>query len=200
MDLSLGYAMKASGHGPVCEHNDARALRYPAGILIAIIAVLTATAVAPAMAADGTSSGGSETIFVAELGVLLLVGRLMGEAAQRLGQPAVMGQLVGGLLLGPSVFGAIWPHAQQVLFPSSGAQKSMIDAISQLGILMLLLLTGMETDLQLVKRVGRSAITVAAAGVAVPFVCGFALGEFCPSRMPASSPRSSSAPRYRSPR
>ena len=156
-------------------------MRYPAGILIAIIAVLTATAVVPAMAADGASSGGSETIFVAELGVLLLVGRLMGEAAQRLGQPAVMGQLVGGLLLGPSVFGAIWPHAQHVLFPSSGAQKSMIDAISQLGILMLLLLTGMETDLQLVKRVGRSAITVAAAGVAVPFICGFALGEFLPA-------------------
>jgi Kef-type K+ transport system membrane component KefB/nucleotide-binding universal stress UspA family protein len=182
MALSLGYAMTASGHGPVREHSEVRALRYPAGLLIAIVAVLTAAA-APAMAADGALSGGSETIFVAELGVLLLVGRLMGEAAQRLGQPAVMGQLVGGLLLGPSVFGAIFPHAQQVLFPSSGAQKSMIDAISQLGILMLLLLTGMETDLQLVKRVGRSAITVAAAGVAVPFICGFALGEFLPAEL-----------------
>ena len=59
----------------------------------------------------------------------------------------------------------------------------MIDAVSQLGILMLLLLTGMETDLQLVQRVGRAAITVALAGVAVPFVCGFALGEMLPAEL-----------------
>jgi Kef-type K+ transport system membrane component KefB/nucleotide-binding universal stress UspA family protein len=57
----------------------------------------------------------------------------------------------------------------------------MLNAVSQLGILMLLLLTGMETDLQLVKRVGRAAVTVAAAGVALPFVCGFALGEMLPA-------------------
>ena len=99
-------------------------MRYPAGILIAIIAVLTVTTVAPAMAADGASSGGSETIFVAELGVLLLVGRLMGEAAQRIGQPAVMGQLIGGLLLGPSVFGAIWPAAQHALFPAPARRRA----------------------------------------------------------------------------
>ena len=131
--------------------------------------------------AGGGTAGGSETLFVVEIGVLLLVGRLMGEAAQRIGQPPVMGQLVGGLLLGPSVFGLIWPDAQHALFPDSGAQKSMIDAISQLGILMLLLLTGMETDLQLVRRVGRAAVTVAIAGVAVPFACGFTLGEMLPA-------------------
>ena len=107
----------------------------------------------------------------------------MGEAAQRLGQPAVMGQLIGGLLLGPSVLGLIWPAAQHALFPGTPEQKSMINAVSQLGILMLLLLTGMETDLQLVKRVGRAAVTVAAAGVALPFICGFALGEMLPDAL-----------------
>ncbi|HSZ67866.1 MAG TPA: cation:proton antiporter [Xanthobacteraceae bacterium] len=138
----------------------------------------------PAQAAATGGNGpvpASETIFLVEIGLLLLVGRIMGEAAQRIGQPAVMGQLIGGLLLGPSVFGAIWPGAQHALFPDSGTQKSMIDAVSQLGILMLLLLTGMETDLQLVRRVGRAAITVAIAGVAVPFACGFALGEMLPA-------------------
>ena len=59
----------------------------------------------------------------------------------------------------------------------------MINAVSQLGILMLLLLTGMETDLQLVKRVGRAAVTVAIAGVALPFICGFALGEMLPAAL-----------------
>src|SRR5579862_7161573 len=136
-----------------------------------------------AFAADNAAAAGSEAIFIAELGLLLLVGRLMGEAAQRLGQPAVMGQLIGGLLLGPSVLGLIWPAAQHALFPGTPEQKSMINAVSQLGILMLLLLTGMETDLQLVKRVGRAAVTVAAAGVALPFVCGFALGEMLPDAL-----------------
>jgi len=138
---------------------------------------------AAALAAQGAPSESSLTIFVAELGVLLLVGRLMGEAAQRIGQPHVMGQLIGGLLLGPSVLGALWPQAQHALFPSADAQKNLIEGVAQLGILMLLLLTGMETDLPLVRRVGRTAVMVAIAGVAIPFACGMALGEMLPDSL-----------------
>ena len=180
--------MKVLGHGylrgwppPV------RAWRRSAAILpicIAITAFMTMFASMAWAASDvGGGSGGSATVFIAELGVLLLVGRLMGEAATRIGQPAVMGQLIGGLLLGPSLLGLVWPSAEHFLFSGAPAQKSMIDAVSQLGILMLLLLTGMETDLQLVRRVGRAAITVALAGVALPFACGFALGEFLPESL-----------------
>jgi Kef-type K+ transport system membrane component KefB/nucleotide-binding universal stress UspA family protein len=135
-----------------------------------------------AHAAEG-ASGHSEMIFFLQLGLLLVVGRAMGEAAQRIGQPAVMGQLIGGLVLGPSVFGLLWPEAQQTIFPASPEQKSMIGAVSQLGILMLLLVTGMETDLKLVRRVGRAAIMVSMAGVALPFICGFALGEMLPDSL-----------------
>jgi Kef-type K+ transport system membrane component KefB len=109
-----------------------------------------------------------EALFLAQIALLLLVGRLMGEAMQRIGQPAVMGQLIAGILLGPSVFGAIWPEAQRSLFASSPQQQSMVDAVSQLGILMLLLLTGMETDLRLVKQARRAAISTSIAGVLVP--------------------------------
>jgi Kef-type K+ transport system membrane component KefB/nucleotide-binding universal stress UspA family protein len=174
--------MTAPGHGPVRASPLAHALRHPFGILIAVLAFLAASGVT-ALAADGALTGHSDAVFIAELGLLLVVGRLMGEAAQRIGQPPVMGQLIGGLLLGPSVFGLLWPSAQHALFPGTAEQKSMIDAVSQLGILMLLLLTGMETDLQLVRRVGRAAVTVAAAGVAVPFICGFALGEMLPAEL-----------------
>jgi len=83
-----------------------------------------------ASAAQGLPSEDSLAIFVAEIGLLLFVGRLMGELAQRIGQPAVMGQLVGGLLLGPSVFGQIWPDAQHALFPTAAAQKNMIEGVS----------------------------------------------------------------------
>jgi len=133
-----------------------------------------------AFAAEQNLSGKSEAIFIAELGLLLLVGRGLGELMQRVGQPAVMGQLLGGLLLGPSLLGVVWPDFQHALFPQTAEQKSMVDAVSQLGVLMLLLLTGMETDLRLVRRVGRAAIAVAAAGVMLPFVCGFGLGEMLP--------------------
>jgi Kef-type K+ transport system membrane component KefB/nucleotide-binding universal stress UspA family protein len=159
-----------------------------AAVALLVFAMLAVAAPNVVLAADGAASanaasGGSEAIFIAQLGVLLLVGRLMGEAAQRIGQPALMGQLIGGLLLGPSVLGLIWPAAQHALFPSAAEQKSMINAISQLGILLLLLLTGMETDLQLVKRAGRAAVTVAVAGIAIPFICGFALGEWLPAEL-----------------
>src|SRR5712692_6799847 len=124
-----------------------------------------------------------EAIFLSEIIVLLVCGRLLGEAMQRIGQPAVMGQLIAGILLGPSVLGALWPDIQQSLFPQSREQQSMIDAVSQLGILMLLLLTGMETDLSVVRRLGRAAVSVSIAGVSLPFACGFALGELLPETM-----------------
>src|ERR1700758_1134276 len=124
--------------------------------------------------------GPSEPLFIAQLVVLLLVGRLLGEAMQRIGQPAVMGQLLAGLLLGPAVLGVVWPEAQQALFPAGREQKAMLEAISDLGILMLLLLTGMETDLKLVRRARRAAMSVSGAGIAVPFALGVTLGQFLP--------------------
>jgi K+:H+ antiporter len=53
----------------------------------------------------------SEALFIRQIVLLLLAGRLLGEFVQRVGQPAVMGQLVAGMLLGPSVFGVLWPDA-----------------------------------------------------------------------------------------
>ncbi len=138
---------------------------------------------AHALAADGSKSGASEVIFLAQLIVLMLVGRALGEAMQRIGQPSVMGQLLAGILLGPSVLGAVWPDLQHAIFPDIHDQKSMIDAVSQFGILLLLLLTGMETDLKLAKKVGRAAISISLAGVVVPFICGFTLGQLMPESL-----------------
>jgi K+:H+ antiporter len=147
-------------------------------VVIAPVALLALGSVV--YAAEPHASDRAEALFLAQIGLLLLIGRGLGEIMQRLGQPAVMGQLLGGLLLGPSALGLLWPELQHTLFPATPEQKSMVDAVSQLGVLMLLLLTGMETDLRLVRRVGRAAITVAGAGVALPFICGLALGGMLP--------------------
>jgi Kef-type K+ transport system membrane component KefB/nucleotide-binding universal stress UspA family protein len=122
-------------------------------------------------------------IFIAEIALLLFAGRLLGELMRRIGQPAVMGQLIAGILIGQSVLGKLWPAAYQTLFPDVPDQKKMLEAISQLGILMLLLLTGMETDLSIVRKARRAAFFGSISGILVPFACGFALGEFLPESM-----------------
>ncbi len=137
---------------------------------------------APAFAAEA-AKGPSEAVFIAQIIVLLVTGRLLGELMLRIGQPAVMGQLIAGIALGPSLLGIVWPDLQHLIFPRTPEQKAMIDAVSQLGVLMLLLLAGMETDLELVKKTGRASLCVSLTGIFVPFACGFALGEFLPDSM-----------------
>jgi Kef-type K+ transport system membrane component KefB/nucleotide-binding universal stress UspA family protein len=128
-------------------------------------------------------AGPSLAIFVAQLLVLMLVGRLLGEAMLRIGQPAVMGQLIAGLVLGPSVFGLIAPDWQHFLFPPAKDQKAMLDAIAQFGILVLLLLTGMETDLRLARQSGRASVLTSLTGIVIPFLLGVGLGEMLPDSL-----------------
>jgi Kef-type K+ transport system membrane component KefB/nucleotide-binding universal stress UspA family protein len=148
-----------------------------------LLALFLAALPAPLAAAAGGQQSPSEVVFLAQIILLLVCGRLMGEAMQRIGQPAIMGQLLAGVLLGPSVFGALAPELQHAIFPRIPEQSAMIGAVSQLGILMLLLLTGMETDIALMRRAGRTALSVSIAGIAVPFLCGVLLGEMLPEAM-----------------
>jgi Kef-type K+ transport system membrane component KefB len=138
---------------------------------------------AVASAAAGTPADSSEFVLLAQIAVLILVGRLLGELMQRIGQAAVIGQLLGGVLLGPSFLGLLWPSAQHALFPPNPRQMSMINAIAQLGILMLLLLAGMETDFGLIRRIRRAALSTSISGIALPFACGFLLGESLPASL-----------------
>jgi Kef-type K+ transport system membrane component KefB/nucleotide-binding universal stress UspA family protein len=169
---------KLTGHSDAePEARQKTRARWP-WIAAAIVALPAA-----ALAATGAVDGPSELLFVAQLIVLMLVGRLLGEAMLRFGQPAVMGQLIAGLVLGPSVLGALFPDFQHALFPAAKEQKAMLDAVAQFGILVLLLLTGMETDLKLVRESGRASFSASIAGIVVPFLCGVALGEALPDAM-----------------
>jgi Kef-type K+ transport system membrane component KefB/nucleotide-binding universal stress UspA family protein len=124
--------------------------------------------------------GASLAVFVAQLIVLLTAGRALGELMQRVGQPPVIGQILAGVLLGPSVLGTIAPAAFHVLFPDGATQKAMLDAVAQLGILLLLLLTGMETDLSVFREARRPAISISLSGIVIPFLCGLAVGLLLP--------------------
>ena len=156
------------------------ALIFP---ILVISAIVTVLAVSPVSAAGYASSPPSEAIFIGAILVILLTSRVLGEAMQRLGQPAVIGHLIAGILLGPSFFGLIWPEAQRILFSQGEVQKAMLDGIAQFGVLLLLLLTGMDTDVGLIRKVGRPAIAISLAGIAIPFACGVSLGFFLPDTL-----------------
>jgi Kef-type K+ transport system membrane component KefB/nucleotide-binding universal stress UspA family protein len=127
--------------------------------------------------------GASAAVFLSQIVVLLVAGRLLGELLSRWGQPPIMGQLLAGVVLGPSVLGLLSPTAELLLFPHAPAQKAMLDAVAQLGVLLLLLLTGMETDLSVMRNCGRAALNVSLAGIALPFLVGVVAIELLPASM-----------------
>ncbi|MBN9044274.1 MAG: cation:proton antiporter [Rhizobiales bacterium] len=170
---------------------DAGRLRILAGdALVPVVSTIFTVAVLSlffshaAFAAGGEEAAQpSEGLFLVQVILLVVSGRLLGELMVRIGQPSIMGQIIAGIILGPSLLGLAFPHVQASLFPDNAAQKSMTDAIGQLGILFLLLLAGMETDLGLAKRLRKSAAGVSLAGIAIPFAAGFALGELMPEAL-----------------
>src|SRR6202451_4579343 len=122
-------------------------------------------------------------VFITQIVALLIAGRLMGELMQRVHQPPVIGQILAGVLLGPSVLESLAPSVYHGLFPAGVEAKAMLDAVAQLGILLLLLMTGMETDLSVFRTARRPALSISLAGIVLPFACGVALGIFLPESL-----------------
>ncbi len=115
-----------------------------------------------------------------QLALLLVVARLGAELAKRVSLPAVVGELAAGIALGPTVFGHFVPGAFEALFPHVSAQFHLLEVVGTLGMALLLLLTGMETDLRLLRTLGRPAAVASGTGMALPFVLGFGLGWVLP--------------------
>ncbi len=121
-----------------------------------------------------------------QLAVLLLVSRGLGELMRRIDLPPVVGELLAGVLLGPSLLGWVFPALQTAIFPKSQIQSDLLAVVSWLGVLFLLIVTGLETDLNLILRKGKTALLVSIGGIVVPFITGFAMGELLPERFLAN--------------
>ena len=119
------------------------------------------------------------TMFLA-LGTLLLSARVLGEIARRLGLPAVIGEILAGILLGPTVLGQLAPGLSEGLFPARGNGALMLDGFTTLAIALFLLVAGMEINLATVWRRGRAALMVALCGMILPFILGFAAAWWLP--------------------
>ena len=122
-------------------------------------------------------------VFWVELLVLYAAARLLGEAARRLSLPTVVGQLAAGLILGPSVFGVVWPAGFDWFLPPqpyADQQSAMLLAVSWFSAAFLLVVAGYETDLALIRRLGRAAVLVTLGSLVVPFVGGIVAGWSMP--------------------
>jgi len=107
------------------------------------------------------------------LTVIMVTARIAGALFTKLNQPAVIGEVVGGILLGPSLLGRIAPDLQAVLLPTSAAP--VLSVIAQIGVILYMFLVGLELDLGLVRSTVSSTIAISVASIVVPFVIGSAL-------------------------
>jgi Kef-type K+ transport system membrane component KefB len=113
------------------------------------------------------------TVLFLSLGVLLFVAHLLGEIAQWLKQPAVLGELLAGVLLGPTIMGSLAPELSSVLFPLQGVNAIALDAIATLAIVLFLLVAGMEVDLSTVWKQSKIGCKVGITSIAFPFSIAF---------------------------
>jgi len=118
--------------------------------------------------------------FFLQLAVILLFCRLVGAIAARFGQPQVVAEMLAGVLLGPSLFGLLWPEGQHWLFPWDPTQKardtqSYLFPASQLGLALYMFVVGLEFRIDIVRRKLKSSIAVSAVGMVLPFVLGAGL-------------------------
>lgn len=125
-------------------------------------------------------------LFLVQFALLLASARLLGEAMKRAGQPPVFGELLAGIVLGPSLFGWVSPPLFALLFPPDPLQYHLLELISWLGMIFLLLFTGLETEVAILKNLGKPAVLASLFGIVVPFVTGYALGTAIPDRLVAN--------------
>jgi K+:H+ antiporter len=133
-------------------------------------------------------------IFLLQVGALLLLALLLGRLATRLGMPAIVGELCAGVLVGPSVLAHASPAVYRWLLPHDPAQFHLLDAAGQIGVLLLVGLTGVYMDLGLVRRRGTTAMRISLAGLILPLGLGVTAGFLMPASMiPGTAGRSTFA-------
>lgn len=122
-------------------------------------------------------------IFLLQVGLLLLLALVFGRIARRLGMPAVVGELFVGVLLGPSFLAHVAPGLSTWLFPQDSAQFHLLDAVGQIGVLLLVGITGIHMDMGLIRRRGATAAGVSAGGLLVPLAFGVGAGFLLPATL-----------------
>ncbi len=114
------------------------------------------------------------TMLLIQLGVMLMMGRIFAELARVFRQPGVVGEILAGIVLGPTVFGMFFPELFSTVFAADNSAL-VLDGIVQVAVVMLLFIAGLEVDLNIVLRQGRQALLTSSFGLVIPFALGAAL-------------------------
>jgi Kef-type K+ transport system membrane component KefB/nucleotide-binding universal stress UspA family protein len=120
-------------------------------------------------------------VFLLQFTLLLGLARVLGAAARRLGQPTVIGEVLAGVLLGPTVLGHLLPAVQTFVFPRDPQQGGLLELLSWIGMILLMLRTGIDTDVSRWRELKGPALLASLLGIAVPFAVGVVIGHLVPA-------------------
>ncbi|SDD38456.1 Kef-type K+ transport system, membrane component KefB [Actinokineospora iranica] len=126
-------------------------------------------------------------VFLLQIGLVLGLATILGRLAVRLRLPAVVGELLVGVLLGPSLLGATAPGLSAWLFPADPGQLHLLDAVGQIGVLLLVGITGIHLNLGVIRGQGTIAVRTSAGGLLIPLGLGVAIGYLLPGSLLADS-------------
>lgn len=112
------------------------------------------------------------------IAIMMLLSRVLAEFGRRYKLPMVMGELIVGILLGPTIFGALFPDLFLKVFPRTGNVAIALDGITNMSVVMLLFVAGMEVQLPMVLKQGRKAVITSLSSMIIPFVVGFAMAWY----------------------
>lgn len=115
-----------------------------------------------------------------QIAVMLASALVFGGLAKRLHQPAVLGEIIGGIALGPTIFGAAVPDVQSEIFAVSGDSSRMLYSAAYLGLVAFVFIAGLEMDLSFIRLQGRSTLITSIFSVILPFVLGFGMVVLAP--------------------
>lgn len=116
-----------------------------------------------------------------QLATMLLLARIFAEIAQKFKQPAVVGEIIAGIILGPTIMGMVGPDFFEFMFRSNPSANLALDGIVQMAVILLLFIAGLEVELHLVWAQGKSAVSISLLGLIIPFVLGFIFPYFFPA-------------------
>ncbi len=128
-------------------------------------------------------------MLVVQVATLLIFARACGFVARSWGQPAVAGEILAGVILGPSFLSTLIPAVGYWVIPQNEVQGYLLEVIGLLGAMFLLIITGLETDLPLIRRHAKTALGVASGGLILPFASGFLLAFYLPDFLLAAPDR-----------
>jgi Kef-type K+ transport system membrane component KefB len=115
-------------------------------------------------------------ILLAQIITIIIVARFFGWMFRKIGQPSVIGEMIAGIVLGPSLLGMYFPHEFSSLFPTSSMGN--LQFLSQIGLILFMFVIGMELDLKVLKNQAKEAVVISHASIVIPFALGIGLAYY----------------------